>query len=124
MNGTMNKSRIHPAFPHPDRSLRRKMSPKMAMKIQIAMTQKKKMIMVPSTEPNDHSVASNCPPFVLHRPASASPTGPQDILDPNPLGTQITPWRYDVHGGSRHGVSVGPPGRRRRAPRFPTSSAT
>ena len=36
----MKINRIQPALAAPDRSLRRKMSPKIAMKIQIAMTQK------------------------------------------------------------------------------------
>src|SRR6476660_8958308 len=43
MNGRMKIRMIHPAFAAPDRSLRRKMSAKIMMKIQMAMNQKKKI---------------------------------------------------------------------------------
>src|SRR6185312_10198052 len=54
----MKIRKIHPAFAQPDRSLRRKMSEKMAMKIQIAITQKNNTSIVHRTLPTFHSVAS------------------------------------------------------------------
>src|SRR4051812_15461058 len=50
-NGKMKISRIQPALATPDRSLRRKMSLKMAMKIQIAMTQKNNATVVHRMSP-------------------------------------------------------------------------
>ena len=54
----MKISNSHPAFAHPDRSLRRKRSAKTPMKIQINMNQKKKTTIAHSTLPNVHSYAS------------------------------------------------------------------
>src|SRR3954447_14953446 len=54
----MKIRKIHPALAQPDRSLRRKMSEKMAMKIQIAITQKNNTSIVHRTLPTFHSVAS------------------------------------------------------------------
>src|SRR4029453_13800080 len=65
-NGTMKMRMTQPAFAAPERSRRRKMSANTVMKIQIAMNQKKKTIIVHMTSPNDHSVAIN--------PASVSST--------------------------------------------------
>ena len=57
MNGTMKISRIQPAFAPPDRSLRRKMSAKIAMKIQIAMNQKKNTSIAHKASPRFHSAS-------------------------------------------------------------------
>src|SRR5262245_27224755 len=54
----MKIKKIHPALAQPERSLRRKMSTKMAMKIQIAITQKNNTSIVHRTLPTFHSVAS------------------------------------------------------------------
>ena len=54
----MKIKKIHPALAQPERSLRRKMSAKMAMKIQIAITQKNSTSIVHKTLPKLHSVAS------------------------------------------------------------------
>ncbi len=58
MNGRITIRMIHPAFTPPEMSSRRKMSAKIAMNIQMNMNQKKKTIMVQSTLPKLHSVAS------------------------------------------------------------------
>src|SRR5262245_43388250 len=72
----MKISRIHPALPQPDRSLRRKMSANTAMNIQINMNQKKKTTNAHSTLPNVHSYASTEPLLVpCRRRAGAYPTG-------------------------------------------------
>ena len=47
----MKIRRIQPAFAPPDRSLRRKMSPKIAMNIQINMNQKKNANIVQKKSP-------------------------------------------------------------------------
>src|SRR4051812_6266283 len=60
----MKINKIHPAFATPERSLRRKMSAKMAMKIQIAIIQKNSASIVHSTLPTFHSVASTGTPPV------------------------------------------------------------
>ena len=54
----MKIRKIHPAFAHPDRSLRRKMSAKIEMKIQIAMNQKKKTSIAHRASPRFHSAST------------------------------------------------------------------
>ena len=54
----MKIKKIHPALAHPLMSLRRKISAKTMMKIQISMNQKKNTIMAHKTDPNVHSYAS------------------------------------------------------------------
>ena len=51
-NGTMKIAMIQIAFQPPDMSLRRKMSAKIEMKIQISMNQKKKMTIDQTTSQN------------------------------------------------------------------------
>src|SRR5919197_1411021 len=99
----MKISRIQPALPHPERSLRRKMSAKTPMNIQMSMNQKKKTIIAHSTLPNVQSYASTYPslslvdgapePTVRRRPAhppgtmglaytAATEQGGADVPDP------------------------------------------
>src|SRR3954452_22176281 len=73
MNGTTNSRMIQPAFAHPLRSSRRKMSVNSAMKSQIAMIHRKNTNMVHNTLPNDQSVASIH--FLLAAPLQPSPVG-------------------------------------------------
>ena len=53
----MKISRIQPAFAPPEMSLRRKMSAKIVMKIQIAMNQKKNTSIAHKASPRFHSAS-------------------------------------------------------------------
>ena len=64
----MTRRKIHPAFPPPDRSRRRKMSPNSEMKIQMNMNQKKNTIIEKITSQNVRDAV----PTSLH---AASRTG-------------------------------------------------
>src|SRR4249920_2081204 len=101
-SGTMKINRIQPALPQPDRSLRRKMSAKIAMNIQMSMKMKKNSIITHSTEPKLHSVASTPRSF-------PSPVG-------RPIRYRAAPERKDSPGWAG---GANTPGRNR----YPASSA-
>src|SRR5262245_41365819 len=125
ISGMMKISRIHPALPHPDRSLRRKMSAKTAMNIQINMNQKKKTINAHSTLPNVHSYASTYPslsPVVgAPEPTLRRPSSHQPALRPSRTLLRPTRGRADVPdpgtARDRPGRGMGGPADRRPHPR-------
>src|SRR5436190_23952752 len=86
----------HPAFPHPLRSLRRKMSEKTVMKIQIAMNQKKNANIDHRKSPNEKSAITLVPPFSQ---VSVDRRGTAASASPNPRLPSPAPRRT----GPSHG---------------------